>query len=138
VIGKLHLEIVLKAALALGLAASLMLPAAAQAPALAMLDGLDRGEWELKFRDGGDSQKICLRTGLELIQIRHPDRSCSRIVVEDGAQEVTVQYTCRGQGYGRTNIRRETNSLVQIEGQGIAGTRHFQFTAEARRTGACD
>ena len=137
-ISKLHLEIALKAALALGLAASLMLPAAAQAPALAMLDGLDRGEWELRFRDGGDSQKICLKTGLELIQVRHPDQSCSRVVVEDGAQQVTVQYTCRGQGYGRTNIRRETDSLVQIEGQGIAGTRHFQFTAEARRTGACD
>ena len=30
------------------------------------------------------------------------------------ATEVTVQYTCRGRGYGRTHIRRETNRLVQI------------------------
>ncbi len=131
------MEIALKALVALCLAASLMLPAVAQAPALAMLDRLDRGEWELKPRDGGNSQKICLRTGRELIQLRHPGQSCQRVVVEDGAQQVTVQYTCRGQGYGRTNIRRETNSLVQIQAQGIAGTRHFQFTAEARRTGNC-
>ena len=58
-------------------------------------------------------------------------------MVEDAAGEVTVQYSCPGDGYGRTNIRRESGSLVQIESQGIADGRPFQFTAEARRTGAC-
>lgn len=137
-ISKRKSELLLKAAAGLGLAASLVLPAAAQAPALAMLDQLDRGEWEIKSRGDGDSRKICVRTGRELIQLRHPGLSCSRVVVEDGAKQVTVQYTCRGQGYGRTNIRRETSSLVQIQGQGIAGTRHFEFTAEARRIGSCN
>ncbi|MXO55523.1 hypothetical protein GRI36_01375 [Altererythrobacter gangjinensis] len=102
-----------------------------------MLDNLDRGQWELRYRDGRPSEKICVRTGRELIQIRHPGRACNRTVIEDSAQEVTVQYSCRGDGYGRTSIRRETRSLVQIEAQGIAGTKQFEFTAEARRTGNC-
>jgi hypothetical protein len=63
--------------------------------------------------------------------------ACSRYVVEDGADKVTVQYTCRGNGYGRTSIRRETAGLLQIESQGVAGGLPFQFKAEARRIGAC-
>ena len=54
-----------------------------------------------------------------------------------GANEVTGQYTCRGDGYGRTHIRRETATLAQIDGQGIAGGKPFQFAAEARRVGSC-
>ena len=127
----------MKATVAIGLAASLMLPAAAQSPSLAMLDQLTRGEWEVRDRDTQEKRKVCVRTGRELIQLRHLGLRCDRIVVEDGPREVTVQYTCRGKGYGRTNIRQETRSLVQIEGQGIAGTTHFEFTAEARKVGSC-
>lgn len=111
-------------------------PAIAQA-SLEMLSKLDRGAWEVRFRDGADARRICLRTGQELIQLRHRSGDCNRFVVEDGAKEVTVQYTCRGNGYGRTNVRHETNSLVQIESQGIEGGAPFQFTAEARRVGGC-
>ncbi|MEZ5696185.1 MAG: hypothetical protein R3E18_07055 [Sphingomonadaceae bacterium] len=114
-----------------------LVPAAAQAPGLAMLDSLQSGEWELRFRDSATSRRICVRDGRELIQIRHNDSGCSRYVVEDGSSEVTVQYTCRGNGYGRTNIRRETARLVQIESQGIVDGLPFQFTAEGRRIGPC-
>ena len=71
------------------------------------------------------------------MQLRHAGSACSRFVVEDAADKVTVQYTCKGNGYGRTSIRRETSTLVQIESQGIQGGLPFQFKAEARRTGAC-
>lgn len=111
--------------------------AAAQSPSLAMFDRLDPGQWQLRFRDGSPAQRICIRNGRELIQLRHPNSKCSRYVIEDGRDEVTVQYTCRGSNYGRTSIRRETGSLAQIESQGIAGGLPFQFTAEARRTGNC-
>ena len=104
---------------------------------LAMLDTLDRGSWDLRFRDGTPSRAICVRDGSELIQIRHRESGCNRFVVEDGKTEVTVQYTCRGNGYGRTNIRKEGAGLVQIESQGIVDGRPFQFAAEARRTGTC-
>ncbi len=113
------------------------LPAAAQSGGLAMLDGLTKGEWTIKYRDGMPERKVCVRTGEELIQLRHPENGCSRFVVEDATSRVTVQYTCPGNGYGRTNIRKETGDLVQIDSQGIASGLPFQFAAEARRTGGC-
>jgi len=112
-------------------------PLVAQAPELAMLDGLAKGAWNLRNRDDGSQRQVCLRTGREFIQLRHREPGCSRFVVRDGADEVVVQYTCRGNGYGRTSIRREGNSLVQIQSQGIEGGTPFSFSAEARRTGAC-
>jgi len=118
-------------------AIGLLTPAAAQGPSLAMLSGLDDGQWEVRYRDGTAPRKLCVRSGLELIQLQHADSGCSRFVVEDGANAVTVQYTCRGNGYGRTSVRRESNSLVQIDSQGIAGGLPFQFSAEARKVGAC-
>ncbi len=112
-------------------------PASAQAPSLAMLDQLQRGEWELRFRDDTRPRKICLRTGRELLQLRHLNRNCSQYVVDDKPNEVTVQYTCAGSGYGLTNIRKESPSLVQINGSGLVVSRPFDFTAEARRIGSC-
>ena len=104
---------------------------------LAMLDTLDKGGWEVRYRNGDSARKVCLRTGRELIQLRHGGSACNRFVVEDGAAAVTVQYTCRGNGYGRTSLRRESATLVQIDSQGIADGKPFEFSAEARRTGSC-
>lgn len=115
----------------------LAVPALAQA-SLAMLDTLDKGGWEVRYRDGSGTKKVCVKTGRELIQLRHTESGCNRFVVEDGSSEVTVQYTCRGNGYGRTSIRKETGALVQIDTQGIADGKPFQFSAEGRRTGACN
>ncbi|MBX7482395.1 hypothetical protein [Qipengyuania qiaonensis] len=123
-------------ALLLAPLAAVTSPAIAQA-SLAMLDSIDRGGWEIRFRDGSSARKVCVRTGRELIQLRHTEGGCNRFVVDDAASEVTVQYTCRGNGYGRTHIRKESASLVQIDSQGIAGGKPFQFTAEARQTGSC-
>lgn len=122
---------------AAGLAA-LAAPVGANGPALAMLDRIEGGRWELRLRDpAGGVESICLRDGRRLIQLRHPASNCDRLIIQDGADEVTVQYTCRGQGYGRTHIRRETSSLVQIDSQGIANGLPFAFAAEARRVGSC-
>jgi len=119
------------------IALGLSIPAIAQTDSLAMLSGLNKGEWTIKHRDGSADRKVCVRSGEELIQLRHRESGCSRFVVEDAANRVTVQYTCPGNGYGRTNIRRESGALVQIESQGIASGLPFQFAAEARRTGTC-
>ena len=112
-------------------------PAFADTDPLKMLGSLTKGEWTIKHRDGSQDRKICIRTGKELIQLRHAQTNCSRFVVEDQPDKVIVQYTCPGNGYGRTNIRKETGGLVQIEGQGIASGTPFQFAAEARHTGGC-
>ena len=115
----------------------LLAPATAQAPSLTMLDQLQRGEWELRFRDGTPARKICLRTGRQLVQLRHPNRNCTQYVVDDTANLVTVQYTCAGSGYGLTSVRKETGSLVQIKTSGLVALEAFDFTAEARRIGSC-
>jgi hypothetical protein len=112
-------------------------PVLAQGNGLAMLGTLAKGEWTIKFRDGSADRKICVRSGQELIQLRHREPGCNQFVVEDGSAKVTVQYTCPGNGYARTSIRRETPALVQLESQGIHGGLPFQFLAEARRTGSC-
>lgn len=112
-------------------------PAAAQAPELAMLGSLEKGGWSLRVRDDGSTQQICLRSGQELIQLQHRQPGCNRFVVEDGADHVVVQYTCRGSGYGRTTIRRESPRLVQIQTTGIANGTPFSLNGEARFQGRC-
>ncbi len=113
------------------------MPVLAQGNGLALLGTLTKGEWTIKQRGGAADRKICVKSGAELIQLMHRDSGCNQFVVEDGAARVTVQYTCPGNGYGRTSIRRETPALVQLESQGIHGGMPFVMTAEARRTGTC-
>jgi hypothetical protein len=125
------------AGLGIGAALWLAVPGLAQGNGLAMLGTLTKGEWVIKRRDGAADRKICVRSGAELIQLVHREAGCSQFVVEDGAVKVTVQYTCPGNGYGRTSIRRETGTLVQLESQGIESGTPFQLLAEARRTGGC-
>lgn len=125
-----------KAGAAVAAVALVAAPLEAQTPGLAMLDGLTKGAWTLRIRDDGSQQKICVRDGREFIQLRHRQPGCSRFVVQDGANEVVVSYTCRGNGDGRTSIRRESASLVQIRSQGIEGGTPFSFSAEARHTGS--
>jgi hypothetical protein len=130
----------LRRASAIGTAVLLLAatPAAGQRQSLVMLDRIQTGQWELVARDGSRArERICLRDGRRLIQLRHPASTCERLVVEDSATEVTVQYTCRGQGFGRTSIRMENSRLIQVETQGIAGGLPFELSAEGRYVGAC-
>ena len=118
---------------------ALAAPAMGAGPSLAMLQWIDSGQWEIRFREPGTPpQRMCMSSGHSLIQLRHPGSACERFVVEDNPNEVVVQYTCRGRGYGRTQIRLETARLVQIDSRGIANGLPFEFSAEARRTGKCD
>ena len=102
-----------------------------------MLDQIDRGRWELKIRGERSVQSLCIGDRLRLIQLRHQDLPCERLVLEDTAHSVTVQYICRGHGYGRTHIRRESAQLIQIDTQGIAEGLPFEISAEGRRVGPC-
>lgn len=114
-------------------------PVAAQAPSLAMLNTLERGQWQLRDRDDANSpvRNICLGDARVFLQLRHERAQCSRYVIEDEARSVTVHYTCPGAGHGRTTIRKETSRLVQIDTQGIANGSPFSLAYEARRTGPC-
>ncbi|WP_137752528.1 hypothetical protein [Sphingopyxis sp. L1A2A] len=110
----------------------------AQAPSLAMLDRLEKGSWQLRER-GSDAvlQTVCVGDARRMIQIQHPRANCSRYIIEDTPNSVTVHYTCPGAGHGRTSIRSETNRLVQIDTQGIADGKPFSQAIEARRAGPC-
>lgn len=113
-------------------------PAIGQRQGLAMLGQLEGGHWELRNRDSRvPVEQLCLHDGRRLIQLRHPANQCEQLIVADNPGDVTVQYTCRGRGYGRTHIRRETGRLVQIESQGIVDGLPFDFAAEGRRVGDC-
>ena len=128
----------LRANIFAGLAAALLAwPAAAQAPGLAMLGTLEKGAWTLRFRDEGGQQRLCVRNGQEFIQLRHRQPGCSRFIVKDQRDEVAVQYTCGGSGYGLTTIRRESPGLVQVETRGILNGTPFAQAAEARHAGRC-
>lgn len=112
--------------------------AVAQSRSLIMLDQLESGSWELRERGvGGVVRNVCVRGGRELIQLHHQGLTCKSVVVQDTPVEVVVQYTCAGQGFGRTRIRRETNALIQIDTQGIASGQPYSYAGEGRRTGAC-
>lgn len=112
-------------------------PVMAAGPQLVMLDQLAPGNWELRDRSGSVTERICVPHGRRLAQLRHPGPACDTYVIQDQPNEVVVQYTCRGRGYGRTHIRRETNRLVQMDGTGIANGLPFDFVFEARRVGDC-
>lgn len=120
-----------------GAAAVMTIPSAAQGPELAMLGTLDKGSWEVRGRGDGARQRLCVRTGRELIQLRHRQAGCSQLIVQDEPNAVTVQYSCRGNGYGRTTIRREGSGLVQIRSQGLLNGQPFSIEGEARRQGSC-
>ena len=122
----------------IGLAAMGGGAAFAQGLQLAMLNRLEPGMWEVRSRDGGRTERVCLDDGRRLIQLRHPNLACKQFVVEDESSSVTVHYTCSGQGSGRTHLRFESAKLVQIDSQGVAGQLPFDFTAEARRVGSCE
>lgn len=115
----------------------LALPVAAEMHELAMLDTLQPGLWEIRERSGGSRRNVCVRNGRDLIQLQHRQDGCTRFVVQDDAREVTVQYTCRGDGFGRTTIRKEGSGLVQLQSQGSQGGSPFAIAGEARRVGPC-
>ena len=105
---------------------------------LALLDTLERGNWQLRAT-GGDRPltKICLGNPVALIQIRHSGLACEQYIVRTSASSVTVSYTCKGQGQGLTTIRKESNRIVHIQSQGIRDNAPFSFAVEGRRTGPC-
>jgi len=111
--------------------------AARQQTALQVLDRIQPGLWEIRLREDGGVQRLCLGDRRQLIQLRHPDIPCATVVLEDTASSLTVQYTCRGRGYGRTHIRMENSQLFQLESQGIGNGLPFEFSAEGRRVGGC-
>jgi hypothetical protein len=115
------------------------LPAHALAPGdLAALKKLERGRWQIvNFDRDRQQHSICLGDSVQLVQLEHRGPRCAAEVLEADAGLVTVQYSCRGRGFGHTSVRIETPRLARIATQGVSDGRPFSWHGEARRMGAC-
>ena len=126
--------------LALGALAALAAPALTQRPARpAALQKLQAGLWQLRDLDDSKAElpPVCIGDPGLLVQLRHRNVPCSRLVVSQDALSATVHYTCAAGGYGQTRVRVETPRLAQIDTQGIAGNSPFSSRIQARRVGSC-
>lgn len=105
------------------------------APALAFVRP---GLWQVTSDEAGVApRRLCVEDAAALVQVRHGDGACSRLVIASGERDATVHYSCPGAGWGRTSLRVEGAETVRIDTQGIADSAPFAFRAEARRAGAC-
>jgi hypothetical protein len=95
--------------------------------------------WQLRDLDQPQAaqQSICVADPTLLVQLRHRNAPCTRLVLSEDAAGAVFHYTCPASGYGQTALRIETPRLAQIDTQGIAGNRPFAYRAEARRVGTC-
>lgn len=117
-------------ALAAGVAAP------ARAPQLAGLAQIEVGQWQL--REAGERPRLlCIDDPTVLLQLGHPGATCSRSVIADASDGITVHYTCPGNGHGRTAISVETPRLLRLQTQGVAGGAPFDHDYEVRRIGEC-
>jgi hypothetical protein len=126
-----------------GWTASLIFASAAVAGAaaeLSALASLQPGLWEVRELGNSNApppRSICVADPVLLMQLKHGQAACSRIVISDDARGATVQYTCPANGFGRTSLRVETPRLAKIDTQGIIGNAPFAYRAEIRYLGPC-
>jgi len=96
------------------------------------------GQWLLKSRDDPrENRSVCLRDVGALIQIRHGGTMCSRFTIDNTPSELSIHYTCPGNGHGRTTIKALTSRLIQIDSQGVVEKQPFAMLLEGRRVGEC-
>jgi hypothetical protein len=124
--------------MAAGMAASMPHAVAADAPVPTALAAMQPGQWQLRSLDGSAPPKtLCIGDPRVLLQIRHGNAPCNKLVLMNNATQAVVSYSCATGGNGRTTVRVETPRVIQIESQGIADKSPFDWTYEGRRVGEC-
>ena len=98
-----------------------------------------RGSWSV--RDLGASSApvaMCIADPRMLLQLGHRGATaCTRSTLDAGTDSTTVRYTCPGAGYGRTELRVESEDRVRIHTQGLRNGAPFDVDYDARRIGTC-
>jgi hypothetical protein len=106
-----------------------------------VLDSLGRGMWQFRAIGGGATgtavSRMCVSDVTKLAQVQHQALNCQHYIVRSSPTNITISYSCRGQGQGLTVIRKETSKLIHIESQGIRNNSPFSFAVEARNIGPC-
>lgn len=112
-------------------------PSLAASPALRALSGWLKGSWQVT--DLGDKavQTRCVSQPDAMLLANRPDASCQFSVIRDDASSGVVTYRCAEGRQGRTELRRDTAGLFNVDAQGIEGGRPFASRTEWRRVGAC-
>jgi len=96
------------------------------------------GLWEASGIPGAKAPvRQCLGDVLALAQFEHRTENCSRQVIRDDATMTTVEYSCPGGGFGRSEIAFVTPRSLRIETQGISDGLPFHYVLQARRVGDC-
>ncbi len=119
-----------------------LLAAAAPVPSLKLFAGFRAGMWQMTPRAAAGSSATsapqCLASPDRLVHTGHStaDGDCGHTVVEDSADRATVTYVCKGEGYGRTSIRREGDGFI-VDAQGIDGRDPYELRGEYKRVGDC-
>jgi hypothetical protein len=114
-------------------------PASSQQVRVKALASLERGLWQLRDLEthAVRRQAVCLGSPKLLLQLEHPSKPCSHLLVSQDERSATVHYTCPASGYGQTLLKLETPRLAQVETQGIADGSPFSYRLEARHIGSC-
>ena len=105
-------------------------------PKLAALAAILPGQWEIAS-DAAHSRSMCVTDPAALLQIAHQGPMCSRFTIANEAKVATVSYSCKTGGYGQTNLRVQEDGALQIRTQGILNNEPFDYSATAKRSGAC-
>lgn len=119
-------------------AGSITAAAPAAAPSTA-LSRLETGRYELKLVGSTDAPRLlCLADTAMLVQLQHPGVPCSRLMVTDGPDSTTINYSCMSGGHGRTVVTITTPRSFDLQTQGISGGAPFDLDYQGRRVGACE
>ena len=96
------------------------------------------GIWELSGVPGARAPaKACFVSLDQLEEYEHRGHVCSKTVLSDAGTTLIVQYSCGGNGFGRTQVTALTPRSLRIETQGISDGLPFNYVLQARRVGDC-
>jgi hypothetical protein len=101
-----------------------------------VLAGVDGGLWEIE-RNGSPPLKLCVADPATLAQFEHRTASCARDFTRDSGSGATVHYSCKGGGFGQSEVTVITPRSVRVQTQGISGGSPFKYVFQARRVGDC-
>src|SRR4029078_6752145 len=90
------------------------------------------GLWEVSGVPGAKAPiRQCVADLLALAQFEHRSENCSRPVIRDVGNSATVEYTCPGGGFGRTEVGVVTPRSLRLDTQGISDGLPFHYVAQA-------
>lgn len=82
---------------------------------------------------------LCIQRANTLLQLVHRQVSgCKITSSKTSANKTTITYSCPNNEWGRTELRKESSILYQMDTQGIKDKAPFSYRLEVRRSGACN